>query len=443
MSLIETIRSSRIVRRRELEAPTELTQAAAKVKRAFPDVVNATPVSVEEAIQRLDAALLKWDWQHVTVGTISLAVRAFLSGDKVSPAVDNFLKRELEATSSSILLDAVAEAYFSGWTRHGEMTRWLSSILQSRSSYLSFRWGRLFVAVPELLDADEAPLRLAEKMLGEADPFQWLLDAGFAAPHAGQLSTEAYLAWLELLPVVVTPQHIERIFNWIRPVGNKPISDDLAARAVEKLMEPWRTDMPTPDFRMLLTDRIIEAFGDPRYKDKTGAKAKAFWPLVAPDRRNILLRWLAGQSIDALLDVITKATGNHMWPPRHHFWKGLYDRGLVTEAWIALSKPAMDIAGSLFNEREGRLGQAAALQNASGNKKETCLLIMKVGRYTVVEGSHDYRIHLFLNTDRRAPALYQGEYNAEKLMLPQNDPMTRIHDKPGGWQRWVEERVLR
>lgn len=223
----------------------------------------------------------------------------------------------------------------------------------------------------------------------------------------------------------------------------KPISDDLAARAVEKFFEPWRTDMPTPDFPMLLRDRIIEAFGDPRYKDKTGAKAKAVWPLVAPDRRNILLRWLAGQSIEALLDVITKATGNHMWPPRHYFWKSLYDRGLVTEAWIALSKPAMDIAGRLFSDREDRLGQTAALQNASGNKKGTCLLIMKVGRYTVVEGSHDYRIHLFLNTDRRAPALYEGEYNAEKIMLPQNHRMTRIHDIHGAWQNWVEERVLR
>lgn len=441
MSLIETIRASRIVRRQELAAPIELTEAAANVKRTFPDVVNATPVSVGEAIQRLDIALRNWDWEGVTVGNVSLAARAFLERDKIPHAVSDFLKRELAATTSSILLDAVAEAYFSGWTRQGERTRWLASILQARASHLSFRWKQLFVAVPELLDIDEAPLRLAEKMLVQADPFQWLLDAGLAAPHAGQLSTEAYLAWLKLLPPVVTNQHVERIFGWIRPREHEPVSTTLAARAVEKLLEPWRADMPAPEFRTFLTDRIIEAFGDPRYESK--AEAKAFWPLVALDRRTVLLRWLAGQSIDALLDIITKATGNHMWPPRHHFWKGLYDRGLVTEAWIALSTPAMDIAGNIFSEGGGKVGQAAALQTATGNKKETCLLIMKVGRYTVVEGSHDYRVHLFLNTDRRAPALYQNEYNAEKIMLPQNDRMARIHDIHGGWQSWVEERVLR
>ncbi|QIX24176.1 hypothetical protein FOB41_24050 [Agrobacterium pusense] len=441
MTLIEAIRASRMVRRQELAAPIELTQAVTNVKRAFPDLVTATPVSVGEAILRLDVALRNWDWEGVTVGNISLATRAFLDGDRIPDAVTYFLRKELEATTSSILLDAVAEAYFSGWTRHGERTRWLASILQARGSHLSFRWKRLFVAVPELLDTDEAPIRLAEKMLIQANPFQWLLDAGLASPHAGQLSTEAYLAWLKLLPPVMTNQHVERIFGWIRPRGHKPVSDDLAAKAVEKFLEPWRSDMPAPEFRTFLTDRIIEAFGDPRYE--SSAEAKAFWPLVAVDRRTILLRWLAGQSIDALLDIITKATGNHMWPTRHHFWKGLYDKGRVTEAWVALSRPAMDIALNIFSENGGKAGQAAALQTATGRKKETCLLIMKVGRYTVVEGSHDYRVHLFLSGDRRAPALYQDEYDAEDIMLPQGDRMTRIHDSYDAWQSWVEERVLR
>ncbi len=60
MTLIEAIRASRMVRRQELAAPIELTQAVTNVKRAFSGSCDCDPVSVGEAIQRLDVALRNW-----------------------------------------------------------------------------------------------------------------------------------------------------------------------------------------------------------------------------------------------------------------------------------------------------------------------------------------------------------------------------------------------
>ncbi len=125
-----------------------------------------------------------------------------------------------------------------------------------------------------------------------------------------------------------------------------------------------------PEFRTFLTDRIIEAFGDPRYE--SSAEAKAFWPLWRWIAAQFCSDGLRGQSIDALLDIITKATGNHMCPTRHHFWKGLYDKGRVTEAWVALSRPAMDIALNIFSENAEKRGRLRHCKPRRGRKKETC-----------------------------------------------------------------------
>ncbi|MBP1844340.1 hypothetical protein J2046_002599 [Rhizobium petrolearium] len=72
--------------------------------------------------------------------------------------------------------------------------------------------------------------------------------------------------------------------------------------------------------------------------------------MVTPAHRKVVVRWLAGESIDALLAIITKSTQTHMWPPRHVFWKGLYDKGFVEEAWVALSPAAIRNAAVMFEE---------------------------------------------------------------------------------------------
>jgi hypothetical protein len=81
-------------------------------------------------------------------------------------------------------------------------------------------------------------------------------------------------------------------------------------------------------------------------------------------------------------------------------------------------------------------------QTARGDKKETCLLIMRIRNYIVLEGSHDYRVHVFDQSDPLAPTFYEEAYNAEAMRLPANDKNTKIHDQFGAWRQWVEKRVL-
>lgn len=436
MSLLERIRT-----RPRLQSPQKpklepFELRVRSIENAFPGLSRASAITVQQTIAKLAHALSAWQWDGITTGTVSLVCRAFLRGEVNHRDVQDFMMREMEATTSHALLDATCEAYLDGWERGSARTSWLARLIPGKSQYLSDRWNRLFLSLPELLDVDQGTKRIAQRMLQQTDTFAWLRGCGIVSPHSGPLMRQVHIDWLTTMPAVRTAEQVDRVFAWIRPQGHLPISAELAALAVDKLLEPWRDGMPEMSYRQWLLDKLMSEYGDPR-----NAK-REFWALTSEASRQVLRRWLAGQSMDALLRIITQATDSSMWPPRHHFWKGLHERGIVSEAWVVLSPEASKIAEYLHSRTGDEVYKMAGRQIAK-SRKDTCLLVMRVGRYLVVEGSHDYRVHLFDASDPSAPQLYRDQYDAEAITFPAGDLMARRHDPQGNWTRWVEDRVLR
>ena len=139
------------------------------------------------------------------------------------------------------------------------------------------------------------------------------------------------------------------------------------------------------------------------------------------------------------LDVISKVEDSHMWAPRRDFWLGLYEQGRISEAWVA------------FSDEGAR--EAQRLSSAEGNKvmefgrqrqrQNTSLLLMRIGKAIVIEGSHNYRVHIFRSSDPQAPAFYRKSYDCEDIRrLPGSE--TQVH--LGNWQervRWKIEKAQR
>ncbi|OWK23983.1 hypothetical protein AJ87_26800 [Rhizobium yanglingense] len=67
---------------------------------------------------------------------------------------------------------------------------------------------------------------------------------------------------------------------------------------------------------------------------------------------------------------------------------------------------------------------------------------MRIQRFIILEGSHDYRVHVFDQNDPHAPKFYEEAYDADAMRLPAHDPNTKIHDQFGAWRQWVESRIL-
>jgi len=437
MTLLEALRSRPRVRTVDFRNTEELDAASDAIKVAFPGYDQTPSLTLDQLVGMLGKNVDSWDWHGIKVGDIALVVRAAFSQTvAVNTAVREFLEREILASTNPAILQAVCETYLAAWERSASRTIWLAKAIQNRSQHLPMNWKRCFLNHPELLDPEAAPEHMAAKMAEQRDPFKWLIAAGIASPHSGQLMRELHFAWLRVLPETRSDDEIQQIFSWMFPTDIPVLDGELAASAVEKLLKPWSSVQPPGDIRKLLLNKLVETYGDPRNQ------RAEFWALVAEPSRKVLVRWLAGASMDALLSIITNSTANHMWPPRHAFWKGLYDRGLIDEAWVALSPAAHDNGTSMFQATQNPIYTMVGKQIAK-SRRDTCLLIMRIGRFTVVEGSHDYRVHVFQSSDRAAPLFYQEEYDAETITLPKFHWNTRIHDQPGHWMKWVEQSVLR
>ncbi|WP_350495052.1 hypothetical protein [Neopusillimonas aromaticivorans] len=55
----------------------------------------------------------------------------------------------------------------------------------------------------------------------------------------------------------------------------------------------------------------------------------------------------------------------------------------------------------------------------------------------MVEGSHDYKVHVFDESNRHAPVLYKSVYSCEAIRLKSNKSRAHL----SGWQNWVEEHI--
>lgn len=437
MSLLEALRSRQRVRAPNNWDTGKFDAAALAVSAAFPGYEKTTTLSLTEIMTRLDAGVRLWDFESIKIGDVGLAIKAAFSHQmKVSEPVYDFLRCELEVTTNPVFLQALCEAYFEFWQPGAEETAWAAKVIQGRANFLPPNWVRCFRALPDALHPSAAPERIADAMIGQPNAFQWLVTSGVAAPHSGELMRLTHLAWLNALPEANTIERVKCILAWMFPAGRAPLDGEAAAKSIEKLLQPWIKSRPEPKLQSLLLNTLLDAYGDPRNQ------RAEFWPLVSTPHRRVIIRWLAGQSMDALLSIITKSTANHMWPPRHGFWKGLYDKGLIDEAWVALSPGAIGDAEEMFKSTGNPVYTMTSKQTAR-SRKDTCLLIMRIGPYTVLEGSHSYRLHVFLSADPAAPELYQDEYDAEALTLEVGHPNTCTHDAYGGWMRWAEQRLLR
>jgi hypothetical protein len=150
----------------------------------------------------------------------------------------------------------------------------------------------------------------------------------------------------------------------------------------------------------------------------------------------VILRWLTGENIRFFLDVVSEVEDSHMWVPRRKFWLGLHERGRIDAAWVAFSDSAAKEA-----KRRGAGGKGTlrfGVQTAGYGRANTSLLILKIGRKIVVEGSHSYKVHIFDESNQRAPTLYQWRYDCEAVRVI---PGSNVKSHNGDWQSWVLEHI--
>lgn len=412
-----------------------IEQAVEQIERAFPEVGSRAPSDVDATIDRVADAQLNGDWSGITSGDVALVLRAYFNGKHVMPdALRQFLAAEANATTNPRLLDALVRAYLETWEAGSPKTQVLCRLVLAGSQKLDARWRMVFHSCPGFLDLEAGPAAVGKRMVDVPDPYLWLKSIGLPAPHEQGFMRHAHAAFLEYTPEPQNAETLEKLVSWVTPSDAPALFDSRAAEVVDRILAPWVEKACPARFQEICVGRLLDRFGDPRNENP------AFWGQVDEPNKRVIFKWLARKSMQAMFEVVTEAerhsASGHQWRDRGRFWLSLYDEGRIEDAWVALGEKAIPVARSLHQRTQDKAYLSFGRQIS---RPDTCLLIMKIGTKIVVEGSHNFRVHVFPTPTRRTPLLYANTYNLNDIVLPQQHQDAKVH--LGEWMDWVRMKL--
>lgn len=418
-----------------LPALNTLVNRAERILNRWPDVVANPPEKDREAlVQVMKARLEADDWTNAKLSFVTSAARALFEDQERCERADlaalrQFYFDEIRASASQGLLAALFSIYMSSFVAGAAHTRELARALSTAQARLGARWRQVIEAVPEILDPRTAPSALASRMLAMANPWTGLKEIGIRNPHAPGIMNAAHLSYVnQIEPRLGLRIEVERLLDWLKPEGVEAKTTG-AGEALSAMLGHWTRSDPPQEYLRYLTESFVGMYGDPRVQ-KGGV-----WSAVPEERMAVILRWLTGENIRFFLDVVSAVEDSHMWEPRRKFWLGLHTRGRINAAWVAFSPKAE-------SEARRRAGAKGTLrfgrQTAVFGRENTSLLILKIGRKIVVEGSHSYKVHIFDESNSKAPRLYQGDYNCNAI---RDIPGALAKSHQGYWEGWVLEQI--
>jgi hypothetical protein len=408
-----------------------------RILNRWPEVVPTPPEKDRERlVQEMRRRLTKDQWDHTHMSLVTSAARALFDVERRGrpdlAGLRDFYYDEIRASTRRSFLDSMLLVYLVSYEPGATHTRSLAFALNSAWSRIGARWRQLRENLPELLDPDRAPDAIAAKMRVMRDCWRGLQAMGLRTPHAPGLMDHAHLAFVRLMgPSLRSRPALEQLLNWLKPEGQQARMSG-AAEAITAVLEPWLKQDPLQDDVTFITETLLGLYGDPRVR---GGGA---WAAIPPHHLAVLMRWLTGENIRFFLDVVSAVEESHMWEPRRRFWLSLHEQKRIDAAWVAFSESGARHATRLLNSRSAGNTLSFGRQTAGGSRIDTSLLILKIGSRIVVEGSHNYKVHIFKENNLRAPKLYRQTYDCEAIRLI-NGAEARPHI--GDWQGWVRERI--
>ncbi len=200
---------------------------------------------------------------------------------------------------------------------------------------------------------------------------------------------------------------IAGVLSWASQQSTPIGKSSNRARFAERLLLAWENSAPPDDLRRTLTDFLVRHFTDPRI----GGNRQVNWHGISPQAINVLMRWLAGDTLRAFMNILER-TADEIWEYRRTFWMAYYEAGHVDEVWLALGKDARIHARNVESLAKSRSYGSLA---GGGVQREHSVLLIKIGGLVFSEWSHNGSLRAHQEDDTAAPKLYRSEYDGDDL----------------------------
>ena len=406
--------------------------------RAILDRYDRPKTLAEQDAEKLFAELSRRiredDWRKVSMNHVVRVADLLFSAryrDRMDwAALRNFVTAEIMASTKHGFLNPMLRIYIDTFVPGAAHSRALALALRTARPVLEKgRWSKLIASLPELFNPEIAAQNLAKRMLDMPDPWAGLRELGIRHPHGPSLVDAAHLHYLAALaPRLDQRASVESLFAWLKPAGQsaKVVG---SAEAITALLRPWMQRAPSKQLQELLVNQISELYGHPK------VNRQATWNQVDPAVEALFLRWITGADIRFLFKTLAEVERNHMWVDREAFWWTLYEQGRIDEVWIAFNESGYRAAMSKLPEADRHIARRFGRQIG---EKDKSLLIMRIGDKIVIEGTFNFKVHVFKATSAKAPKLFQPKYDVADIRnLTGSD--TKMHH--GDWPSWVRQQI--
>ena len=446
ISLILKTNESPVVRHRMPKEPHAVKKASASIFNRWPnEESNLSDKNAEQLLQDVEDRRQSSNWNDYYWADIDLATRALIDNklwrDERYSDLLEFLLNQARSGVNPPFVRTLFRKFIETFDLDSMLTRNLASVLKQNWKVTCLPIEQL-VSKFEIFDLHSSiPQDIATFMNKESNPYDALRGIGVEAPHGPGLIESAHIHFVKSLEHPIAngePDAILTILSWLKPpTKNKPMEGELAAQAINALLEPWIKRTPNIQIKQNIELILLKAYGDPRIR--TGG----VWSFVSSDALNVMLSWLTRITVEMFFEIIDKTDYTHMWIDRKQLWKNCLATGKITQAWFALSDDGAKVAeknNHKYSHIELKFGRNHS-KIASDRKK--CLLIMKVAECWVVEGSHNFPTWLFSrnSTDKIAP--YQESYTCEKIREAHENNTQEVKRIPhfANWRTKVEKEL--
>ncbi|GEB78875.1 hypothetical protein DDE01_02900 [Desulfovibrio desulfuricans] len=282
--------------------------------------------------------------------------------------------------------------------------------------------------------APDGPKRVAGRLAaGRATPHEVLAEAGLEGELAvGGFAEQAFRQLLHqtsgMLEQGKVGDTLTRLTQLVPPdVPTRGRALRFPAQAValaDSLLMPFVKSNNAGPFKKQVRQLLLDHLGDPRIE-------KRVWPSVREEARAVLLGWLVEQSLEAFFRILD-STADPIWQYRKAFWMRYLEKGVITEAWVALGRKAQTLAREHFGKGYAKLAGATSDQS---------VLLMRIGGLTIAEWSHNGTCRIWRTPTYNTPVFYQQTYHGADLRTDCDFSAVHMGSEKWAWQRKIADYI--
>ena len=224
---------------------------------------------------------------------------------------------------------------------------------------------------------------------------------------------------------------LDEIKSWSEGENREFLYSSQGPALADAVLAAWVDERPPDLFRRRASDFLLGRLGDPRIHPERWSRM--------PDAAVIMRRWLTEQSLEQFFEIVDETAFRDHWDYRKAFWLAVYracvSHGRPMEAWVAFGPAAAQRARRAFGQSTafGKLRKGGWKNVESGHS----VLLLKLGRTSVADWSHNGKCYLWGPDAAGAPKLYQQEYTSSDVAQHGTSGIVHAHPRNYSWQMKV------